>query len=136
MDYAYAVKTDANTAKADAVETTLKLTEGTLVSVWAVHPEGCHGLAYAAIFMGGHQLYPHNADEAYHGNAVPMIWEDNLELKAPATLKLKTWNLDDTYDHTLYLRLTVLRGRVDVATQALIDALNIIKQLLTGKRLG
>jgi len=136
MDYSYAVKTTANTAKKDAVETQLKLTAGTIKQVWMVHPEGCHGLAYAAIFLGGHQLYPHNPDEAYHGNDVPMIFEDNFELESPAILTLKTWNLDDTYDHTLYLRITVLRPKIDVATQALIDALNIIKQLLTGRRVS
>jgi hypothetical protein len=136
MDYWFDVTTLANTAKVDAVVTDLKLTAGTITQVWMVHPEGCQGLAYAAIFEGGHQLYPHNPAEAYHGNDVPMILSDNYELKAPALLKLKTWNLDDTYDHTVYLRITVLRPKIDVATQGLLDALNIIKLLLTGKRVG
>lgn len=136
MDYWFAVTTTAGTAKADAVETELKLTAGIIKQVWMVHPEGCHGLAYAAIFMGGHQLYPNNPEEAYHGNAVPMIWEDNYELEAPALLKLKTWNLDETYDHTVYVRITVLRPKIDAAQQALIDLLSIIKQLLTGRRLS
>lgn len=136
MDYSYAVATSKNTAKANAVSTALKLTAGIIKQVWMVHPEGCHGLAHAAIYLGGHQLYPHNRDESYHGNDVPMIFEDNFELESPAMLTLKTWNLDDTYDHTLYLRITVLRPIIDRATQALIDALNIIKQLLTGRRVS
>lgn len=136
MDYWFTKTTLANTAKADALELELKLTEGVITRVWMVHPEGCQGLAYAAIFEGGHQLYPHNPEESYHGNDVPMILDDNYELKAPALLKLKTWNLDDTYDHAVYLRITVLRPKIDVATQALIDALNIIKQLLTGRRVS
>jgi len=136
MDYSYAVKTTANTSKANAVETRLKLTAGTIKQVWMVHPEGCHGLAYAAIFLGGHQLYPHNPDEAYHGNDVPMIFEDNFELESPAVLTLKTWNLDETYDHTLYLRITVLRPKIDVAQQALIDLFKQMLQLLTGRRVS
>jgi len=136
MDYSYAVKTTANTSKVNAVETRLKLTAGTIKQVWMVHPEGCHGLAYAAIFLGGHQLYPHNPDEAYHGNDVPMIFEDNFELESPAILALKTWNLDDTYDHTLYLRITVLRPKIDVAQQALIDLFKQMLQLLTGRRVS
>jgi len=135
MDYSYAVTTPANTAKANCVETELKLTAGTIKSVQLIHPEGCHGLAYAAIFLGGHQLYPHNPDEAYHGNDVPSTFEDNFDLTAPAILTLKTWNLDATYQHTVYVRITVLRDKIDVATQALIDALSVIKQLLTGRRL-
>lgn len=136
MDYWYAVKTSANVTEANAIKTELKLIDGIITKVWMVHPEGCHGLAYAAIFHGGHQLYPTNPEGAYHGNAVPMEWEDNYKLETPAILTLKTWNLDDIYDHTLYLRITVLRGVVDVATQALLDTLSIIKQLLTGRRVS
>lgn len=136
MDYWFSQTTPANTAKAGALELELKLTEGIVTKVWMVHPEGCQGLAYAAIFEGGHQRWPNNPEESYHGNDVPMILDDNYELKAPAILKLKTWNLDDTYEHTFYLRITVLRPKIDVATQALVDALSVIKQLLTGKRVS
>jgi hypothetical protein len=135
MDYKFTVKTTANTPAYTPVRTTIKLTAGTITKVWFFHPEGCHGLAYASLWRGGHQLYPTNPEAAYHGNDVPMEFEDNYALETPAELTLKTWNLDDTYDHTLYLRVTVLRGVVDTATQALLDALAIIKALLTGKRL-
>jgi hypothetical protein len=100
------------------------------------HPEGCQGLAYAAIFEGLHQRWPVNPEDGYHGNDVPMIAADNYELKAPAMLKLKTWNLDDTYPHTVYVRVTVLRGVIDTATKALLDTLDIIKTLLTGRRIA
>jgi hypothetical protein len=136
MDFKYVVKTTKNTTEPYAVLTDLKLTEGTVRRVQLLHPEGCQGLAYASIWLGGHQLYPSNPEGAYHGNAVPMEFEDNFELKAPAILKLKTWNLDDTYDHSVYVRITVLRPFIDVATQALIDALSVIKQLLTGRRVS
>jgi hypothetical protein len=135
MDYKYTVKTTHDTPAANPVKTALKLTAGTITKVWLFHPEGCHGLAYASIWVGGHQLYPSNPDSAYHGNDVPMEFEDNFELESPAELTLKTWNLDTKYDHTLYLRITVLRGVIDTATKALLDALAIIKALLTGKRI-
>jgi len=136
MDYWFQKTTPAGTAETDALELELKLTEGVITQVWMVHPEGCQSLAHAAIFEGDHQLFPHNRGNSYHGNDVPMIWADEYELKAPALLKLKTWNKDDTYEHTVYVRITVLRGRIDAASKALIDALAIIKTLLTGKRLG
>jgi len=136
MDYSYAVSTPKSTAKADAVKTELELSVGTISRVFMQHPEGCQGLAYASIWEGGHQLWPTNPDETYHGNDVPFDFPEEYELKGPAKLTLKTWNLDDTYAHLVFVRVTILRGRIDAATQALIDALNIIKQLLTGKRLG
>jgi hypothetical protein len=136
MDYWFTQTTPANTTKEDALELELKLTEGTVVQVWLLHPEGCQGLAYAAIFEGLHQRWPQNPDEAYHGNDVPLIMADNYEIKAPTVFILRTWNLDDTYPHTIYIRITVLRGVIDVATQGLLDALSVIKQLLTGKRVS
>lgn len=135
MDYWFAVVTPANTAEADAITTKLKLTSGIITKVWILHPEGCHGLAYASIWRGGHQLYPNNPDEAYHGNDVPMIWEDNHILEAPALLKLKTWNVDETYEHKVYLRITVLRPIEDVTQKSIVDLLTVIKNLLTGRRI-
>jgi hypothetical protein len=109
VDYKYQKTTPANTSKENALETSLKLTTGIIIQVVLYHPEGCHGLAYAAIFRGGHQLYPTNSEEAYNGNAVPATFTDNYELESPAELTLKTWNLDDTYEHTVYVRITVSR---------------------------
>jgi hypothetical protein len=136
MDFKYVVKTTKNTTEPHAVLTDMKLTEGVIRKVQLLHPEGCHGLAYASIWFGGHQLYPSNPEVAYHGNAVPMEFEDNYELKGPAILKLKTWNLDDTYDHSVYVRITVLRPVIDAATQALLDLFNKMLQLLTGRRVS
>jgi hypothetical protein len=136
MDFSYVVKTSAGTTEKDAVETELKLTEGTITRVQLLHPEGCQGLAYASIWLGGHQLYPSNPETAYHGNDVPVEFEDNYDLEAPAILKLKTWNLDDTYEHAVYVRITVLRSKIDVAQQTLIDLFSKMLQLLTGRRLS
>lgn len=136
MDYWFAVTTDADTEEADAVETELKLTSGIITKVWMMHPEGCHGLAYASIWKGGHQLYPNNPESAYHGNDVPMIWEDNYELLAPALLKLKTWNLDDTYNHAVYVRITVLRPLEDPNLKAMVTLLEDLKMLMKGRRIA
>lgn len=134
MDFWRDVETAANTTEANAVETEIKLTEGTIVQVWLFHPEGCHGLAHAQIWEGGHQRYPHTEGQSYHGNDVPMIWDDNYEIKKPAILKLKTWNLDDTYAHTVYLRITILRAKIDVIQKAILDVLDQIRRALIGVR--
>jgi len=136
MDYWFAVRTTANTSKANLVKTELKLSVGIITQAWLFHPEGCHGLAYAAIFEGGHQLYPTNPEDAYHGNSVPMIFEDNYPLKYPARLELHTWNLDDTYDHTVYVRVTVEREISDPLLKAVLTVLDEIKTLLTGRRIS
>lgn len=136
MDYWFAVATPANTAEADAIETELKLTAGTITQVWMMHPEGCHGLAYASIWKEGHQLYPNNPEEAYHGNDVPMIWDDNHELETPALLRLKTWNVDETYQHKVYVRITILRPEEDPNLRAIVRLLRDLKTLLVGRRIS
>ena len=136
MDYWFDVSTPADKAKIDLVKTELKLTTGTITEVSLFHPEGCHGLAYAAIFIGGHQLYPSDPDNAYNGNAIPAIFKDHYELKTPPVLTLKTWNLDDTYPHRVFVRITVLRPDEDPTLRATLDILSAIRSLLTGKRLS
>lgn len=136
MDYWFAVTTSANTVKADRIKTELKLTSGVITKVWMLHPEGCHGLAYASVWRGGHQLYPNNPENAYHGNDVPMIWEDNYKLDSPALLRLETWNLDDTYEHTVYVKITVLRPEEAPLARATVELLKAMLALLKGKRVS
>jgi hypothetical protein len=135
VDYKYQKTTPANTAQTNALETPLKLTAGTIVQAVLFHPEGCQGLAYAAIYRGGHQVYPSNPEEAYNGNAVPAIFTDNYELETPAELTLKTWNLDDTYEHTVYVRITVLRPVLTLFEEKILNILSSVITLLTGRRL-
>lgn len=134
MDFWFDVTTPANTLEKDAIITELKLTAGTIVTVWLLHPEGCQGLAHATISEGGHQAYPYPPGSSYHGNSVPMIFEDNYEVEAPATLTLKTWNLDDTYEHIIFVRITLIRREDDPLIIAQINTLRAIETLLHGQR--
>lgn len=130
MDYWFDKTTPANTAKDDALETELQLCAGVITRVWLFHPEGCHGLAHASIWRGGHQLYPADPDNDYHGNAQPMEFEDQHEIGTPALLKLVTWNEDDTYEHRVYVRITVTRPEDDpktaITNQILSDLLDAL----------
>jgi len=130
MDFHFMVSTPKNTAKENAVSTKLKLTEGFIRRVWMWHPFGCRGYAYATVWEGGHQLYPHNAEEAYHGDGSPFDIEEDYYLEEPAELTLKTWNLSTLYSHNVFVRITVLRARADPLQQALIDLVAILKRLL------
>lgn len=130
MDFHFEKTTPANTAKKDFKRMKLKLSEGIIKQVWLFHPNGCAGLAHATINLGKHQLYPTNPEADYHGEGHPMIIPDNYELIAPAILSLHTWNDDDTYPHTVYIRITVIRERIEPWQQALIDLIAIMKELV------
>ena len=130
MDYKFEKETPKDTEKKDAKKTKLKLTTGTIKQVSLFHPMGCKGYAYAAVYEGGHQLYPTNREGAYHGDGIPNVFPDNYELKDPAELTLKTWNLSTKHPHTVYVRITVIRPRLDVWQQAFIDMVTILKRLV------
>lgn len=130
MDFWFEQETAPNTTKADATETEIKLSAGTVKEVWILHPKGSVRLAYAKILEGIHQLYPANPEEAYHGNGEPFHFQDDTVLKKPALLKLVTWNLDDTYAHTVYVRITVILEKPDPFRNALIDMVAILKRMM------
>lgn len=132
MDYWFDKTTLQNTAKESALEKELQLCAGVITHVWLYHPEGCHGLAHASIWIGGHQLYPAGPDDDYHGNAVPMDFEDQFKLEIPALLKLVTWNEDDTYPHRVYVRITVTRPDEDTRAEGTNKILRDLLDALIG----
>lgn len=130
MDYAFELTAPANTTKETPVTKELKLTEGVIKQVIVFHPWGCAGLAHAIIREGLHQLYPSNPDGSYHSDGIPAEFPDNYYLHEPALLTLKAWNLDDTYPHTVYVRITIIREELSDWQQALKDLVVMMKALL------
>jgi len=130
VDYWFEKTTPANTAKKDALKTTLKLSAGVITHVWLLHPRGCHGLAHAVITENGHQLWPTNPDGDYHGNGVPMEFDECHELKPPARLFLYTWNESVAYSHSVHVRITILPKWVAMPYLIVQDFIDIIKRLI------
>lgn len=129
MDYSFEVSTPANTSKDDALETKLTLSAGLITEVWLYHPVGCHGFAHAVIEQGLNQLYPTDPEGSYAGNGSPITFTDRVELSVPAKLTLRTWNLDDTYDHKVYVRITIERVAADPVAGSLTRIETSLKKL-------
>lgn len=106
MIYAATITTPKNTAEADALETVLSVTRGLVWRIEVEFPPGCSGLAHIQIFDGSYQLFPATPGESFHGDGVTIGFDD-LYLKdaAPFVFTVKTWNLDETWGHTLTLSL-------------------------------
>lgn len=85
---------------------------GLITRVWILFPQGCNALAHAAIFLGETQIYPTNPDFDYSSDTFPIEFEDNYGFAAPEVISLRTYNLDDTYDHTIYVHLTTVESPV------------------------
>lgn len=113
MIYAYDITTTADTAQADAVRTSLKVTKGLVYQVEVEFPPGPLGLCHVSIWDGGYQVWPSNPDFDFHGDNGYMTFPDTyLKLAAPYEFTAMTWNEDDTYDHTIHIRLGMVSDEV------------------------
>lgn len=108
MVFSASITTDNGTAKADAKETILSITSGLIYRMEVEFPPGCCGLLHTQIFDGNYQVYPASIQDSFHSDA-RVIGFDDLYLKQqpPFELKILSWNLDETWDHTIQVRIGI-----------------------------
>ena len=92
---------------------------------WLIYiPAGHHALAGMRILYGIEQLFPKQKDTWLRGEDESIVvdeWWDLVE--QPITLRVQGYNLDDTYDHTFYIRITALPREVALAHQTYLKRL-------------
>ena len=110
MIYSFAISTLKSITEADRVKTDLKLTAGIIHQIDILFPTGCAGLLYVAISHGLHQLWPTNDKEYFHTDGESISFKEFYELaSAENVLSAYTYNLDDTYSHSVIIRLGILK---------------------------
>ena len=111
MYYEWAIAVPANTLAAAPVETVLELTAGVIVGLEVQFPAGCAGLAHCKILHWESQKWPTPPSTSFASDGHAIVVPENYELSTPPyDLRVVAWNLDDTYAHTIYLRIALLRG--------------------------
>jgi len=109
MIYSFAVSTPANTAEADRQKTDVKLCQGVIHQIDIVFPTGLAGLLYVAINHGLYQVWPSNPGEYFHTDGETISFREHWELLYPPFYtSIYTYNLDDTYPHSVIIRLGIL----------------------------
>ncbi|MBA7471395.1 hypothetical protein ES707_06701 [subsurface metagenome] len=84
----------------------LEINKGLIWRIEAEYPAGCCGLVHLQIFDGSYQLFPATPGESLRGDAVTVSYDDlYLKTAAPFELTLKAWNEDETYPHTIQVRI-------------------------------
>lgn len=134
MIYTADIDTDgAGTYPANApMITTIKVTKGLVYRVEIEFPPGAAGLHHVVIFDGGYQVWPSTPGQTFHGGWSLIGFDDTyLKLSAPYEFKAYSWNLDDTYDHLVQVRIGMVSNEVFMArylpTYAFEHFLNLIK---------
>lgn len=109
MYYEYHKTLNANISKANAEKTTLAFTYGIIVDMGVFFPPGCQQLVRCQIFEDENQRWPLNPDEYIAGDGGTVMIEKGYLLKDPQhEYSWRTWNVDETYAHTITLRAVVV----------------------------
>lgn len=108
MIFVFPIVIPASTAEAAPVIQTLKLTRGRITQVQVQFPSGHQGLTHLGLSRGLHQMYPTNPEARFSSSAEAITFLEDLLLgAAPFSVEARAWNTDDTYEHTITVRVVM-----------------------------
>ena len=128
----------AETTEASPTTEVLKIAHGIITRFSVLFPPGCAGLVHCVILHHEHQIAPSTENMNLSGDTFPIEWDEYYEsYQPPYELKIKAWNEDDTFPHTVTVRVAILPRKAIVApsiTDAIKDlfSLQTIKRVFTG----
>ena len=106
MFYVFPITIPANTPDTAKLKTILPVTAGTVKRVMVEFPAGHVGLTHLHINRGLAQVWPTNPDASFKSSNETIEWAEEYVLDTPPyQLEAYAWNEDDTYDHTITVRL-------------------------------
>ena len=95
-------------------------------------PPGPSGLLNVSIFYGIHQIFPYDEGTWFHGDDETIAWDEFWELpESPCTITIHTENQDDTYEHSVYVRIATLTHAQSLAGQIGSAIVRAVKSLLS-----
>lgn len=123
MFYDFPLLIPANTTPVKPVSMDCTICPGVIDRVMFIFPPGAAGLAHVRVARGGHQLWPSNLDGSFASDGEFLDFTESYSLdETPYTLLFSGWNLDDTYSHTITLRLGITQPQ-SKAKPGLVDSL-------------
>jgi hypothetical protein len=120
MIYVFDITTPANTAKTNKKKTVMELERGTTYRISILFPPGPSGLLHLFITDALHHVWPTNPEADFATDGETINFEDEYPiLEQPYELYAYTWNLDDTYEHTLRIRIGIKSAELEEAQEIL-----------------
>jgi hypothetical protein len=108
VNFVFPITIPANTPSTSPVIVTMSLTNGTVTKVDVQFPGGVIALAHVTITNGLYQVFPSNQDADFATNDETITWPENLVIdQPPFGLQVNGWNDDDTYQHTITVRVVM-----------------------------
>lgn len=122
MYYVQEITTPFLTTKANAQTTIMGLAVGWIKRVKFCFPPGPRGLTHVQVYRYEHQLYPTTPGGSFHWDNFIFEFHDNYPLLAvPYEVKVVTWNLDDTFEHTIEVHIEVAEYSIEAMLHDLIE---------------
>jgi hypothetical protein len=112
MFYVWDILLPFGKAEATQSKHVLSMEKGTITRCEVSFPCGCCGLVFCHIDDALHQVYPKNPDNRLYGNGETLVSRDEYEIKEePYQLEFYGWNTDDTYNHTVTVRIQLVPAK-------------------------
>lgn len=135
MFYSYEITVPKSTAVTSPLDTLVRLTYGTITRVSFRPRPGHNGLCHCRVLYHEHQLFPTNRDADLHGDTFPIEWDENEEIfTEPFELKIRAWNIDDTYAHSFDVSFALMSPD-DTLGAVLSRALSNIASIFSPRRI-
>jgi len=112
MYYAWNFRLPANQSETTKTKQELYLEKGTIIKVEVIFPVGCASLVFVHLNDALHQVWPKDPQFQFVGDGAHIICSDEYEIKEqPYTIQFHGWNTDDTYDHTITVRIQIVPAK-------------------------
>jgi hypothetical protein len=107
--YCEQITVPANTSESNPITRDITIEEKFITRMEVMFPDGCCNLVKVRIHYGIKRFWPSKEGTWIVGNGETVGWEERFEMPAVnETLTVLVANLDDTYSHTIVVRIMTL----------------------------
>lgn len=130
MFYRYALTVPRNTPLTAPVTLEFELPAGIIHQVIVKFPVGCHQRVYFAIYQGANQQFPTGPAGWFRGDNENLDFKEHVENKHGFHWYMKGASPGTFYDHTITVRIGVLREQ-DISPFMIVqDLVKIFKRMM------
>lgn len=116
MIYTGDITIPANTPATSPTIERIPIALGIIYKIELQFPPGCAGLTHIVINDGGYQVWPSTPGKDFATDDYTISFEDTyLKQASPTEMQVYGYNVDETYEHTIQIRLGVASAHIFMA---------------------
>lgn len=131
MFYEFAIKITKDTAESSPKTQYLKVAHGIVQRIDIQFPVGCAGLAHCRLDYHRLLTFPADRTKNISSDGFIISIEGPYELFTPPyRFKATLWNTDDTYDHTVTIRVDMVESEAAIRLAKILTGLTGLLKLM------